>query len=528
MNGSIHSQALARLLRITHNVFSLSTSLLLRTDNAIKNHWNSSMRRKIEKYLAKKQGVDQANIRYTEDGRFDFMGDLEGVLAAVRGKDGNARGGRKSTDRLNKKKKKKEDYMKPQHPALMPMPYGPYAMAHAFSRGPPMHMAMMGGKDKHGNPFFSPWQPAGMPMPPQEASKNMSPYRVNSTAATTPANKKPGNIDFTAGCFSSTRKSVFDSPGTLGGDLGIHMMSPNDMNVQGMTPMSSLQDTFATPFHKEMSEHFSPGDDDNLNKMLFADENEFRPDPFLKTPNFRGNREKLHFRLGDDSAIVKASMADMRINRVSISPISNTAAGASFFSDGDKELDSCFKSLAGASLNFTASAVKSHASPESAAKKGKDKDTSDSEKMPPPSCTLTARKSRTPGMKLDVSDLDGMELPESAIKSHTPGHVTQDIAAPTPFETGCKIMGSIMTPSTAASSEPSFWSQQLGFTPGENAFTPFRSPAAVAKRTQPTPVGNTKRKGKHDTYLLYLFLNSIRVSHSPICHSFSLYTQPRN
>ena len=61
------------------------------------------MRRKIEKYLAKKQGVDQANICYTEDGRFDFMGDLEGVLAAVRGKDGTGRG--RGKDRNSKKKK---------------------------------------------------------------------------------------------------------------------------------------------------------------------------------------------------------------------------------------------------------------------------------------------------------------------------------------------------------------------------------------------------------------------------------------
>ena len=49
------------------------------------------MRRKIEKYLAKKQGVDEGNIRYLEDGRFDFEGDLEGVLNAVRGKDSRQR-----------------------------------------------------------------------------------------------------------------------------------------------------------------------------------------------------------------------------------------------------------------------------------------------------------------------------------------------------------------------------------------------------------------------------------------------------
>lgn len=73
-----------------------------RTDNAIKNHWNSSMRRKIEKYLSEKQGVKIKQIRCMQDGRFDFMGDTEGVLAAVRGANVHPRN--KNSSRSDRKK----------------------------------------------------------------------------------------------------------------------------------------------------------------------------------------------------------------------------------------------------------------------------------------------------------------------------------------------------------------------------------------------------------------------------------------
>ena len=174
-----------------------------RTGAAIKHHWHSSMRKKVKTYLAKKQGVNQTTILYTEDGRLDVMGDLEGVLATVCGK-ANRHCGK---DLNSKNKMKKADMLRHPHPGMGPTSsWASRAFGTHSGMGPHMPMEVMGGKNKN-NPFGNlPSHPASMPMKaaPNSSSScsSTSAHTINSMEVT--PGKVKSNLAFAAKCIAST------------------------------------------------------------------------------------------------------------------------------------------------------------------------------------------------------------------------------------------------------------------------------------------------------------------------------------
>lgn len=435
------------------------------------------MRRKIEKYLGKKLGIDESQVQPEEDGRYDFMGDFEGVLNAVRGKDSVSGGSARAEMRASRRERtsmssrtNKGKGSRSSHDGNAGRKSSAPSASYYYRPPAPVH----------------PWMyhpHVGQNVPPNSYPTSSEPWAASGVAppsATThggglqtPISSAKMMESFQTGSLSSARRTIFeglglDSPKSLGGgSLGMQLdSSPMNMDIQGMSPPpTTLKDTFATPMPTYMLPNLSPEEAESLNKSLFSES--IASTPFVRTPGARAQatQQPLCINLGDD-ATVGMDISNMRFaNRVSISPISKGEQGqvctkAGFY--GAEEAD------------------KNNISTDN--NKGMSED-AEKELMPPPTAPRVTIRERGDSVSsssvneqkmIDIGEMGGVSKTpmydnnKGECKSDTGGDARQ----PTPFTS--KIMKELGTPSTAATTEQSFWSDQVGISPVP--LSPFKSP----------------------------------------------------
>ena len=450
------------------------------------------MRRKIEKYLAKKQGVDEASIRYTEDGRFDFMGDLEGVLNAVRGRDSALKPKKPSSaDRLrtssNQKSCSKKD-RKGSHkmaPIAVTLSYMPYGMAPPPYSGIPPH-TMYSRDMQYGLPGtenMRPYPPLpynGKPMTPRDinpthkhvplapkpATDNsncatvLSPKEDNETRVRMPATcsviKSRQQNDPASSFLTSTQKSPLTTPKPVA-PLSMTLNSPGELNIHGMTPLSSLRGTFETIYEASgVFSGLSHEENVNLNKALFADDEVPKHVKSVDSKNqWPKTPREMKFAIGLTIGVSNSGcIKDMKSNRVSISPLAYKRFKLSS-SSADADVD------ARQSMEY-----------------------SKHEENAPGTATRSIHFS-------DAADVASLEsLSASKVYSFMPSSTIDNVTS-TPFRnvarTPCAVTLNSMESENFSGSSPFAasltpigydWGRQLGFSPDNigTTFTPFKSP----------------------------------------------------
>lgn len=408
------------------------------------------MRRKIEKYLAKIRGVEPDDIEPTEDGRYEFYGDFEGVLAAVRGKEPPSTDGKK---KITSSERRAANATKMNNNGL-PMPYYHYT---PYMPPPGMypHHPMMGHILHNRNHPFTPWANG-----PAERERSANPRPSSPRAAlpnssvSTPLPALDDPVSYTESNLSTVKKSVFDY--SFGSPQPRNSSSPAPMSIQGMTPpLSCLKDIFATPGPLDLFRR-SPDVGMSLNKSLFTDGSSSLT-PFSKTPvpKDQSPMKPIRIRMSGDDDNSKVVL-NMRLGgHVGISPLQKRTGDRFVFSE-----ERSFHKDKGPASNE-----------------------SDKEMMPPPASSRPSRdREVVSSQKVNQSeDMFGMSLDSTA---RTPRLLTQDDLSPKMVHSATNknhvIKHLAATPSTAATVEQSFWSDQLDMSPVPT-LSPFQTPSVGIK-----------------------------------------------
>jgi hypothetical protein len=308
------------------------------------------MKRKIEKFLAHKVGVDEAQILADEDGRYDLKGDFDGALAAVRGKEiPSANRGRSSNPPKSAQAANRRSYPEPRqighyyhaHYAPPPPPPPTYTVAanagfphHATVYHPSHHapagpMMPIHGKENSMNRNYPPPQqhaywttdnsglgvrPPTLPPPPQP---NLSPHPTIKSGL-------DDDDDFASACLLSAKKSIFDTPPKLRMNDTDDPSSISKIDIRGMTPDTDFRNTFRSPMadSREGASLLTKDEAFSLNKSLFSEAVMSTPCNQHINKNGLRNKDPVRFGIGQEQD------TDLN-NRVSVSPIQASAAASS-------------------------------------------------------------------------------------------------------------------------------------------------------------------------------------------------------